>query len=244
MFWKESKGLTDLSASSKVAITLFLILAGIGYLFGFLTIYTTYSPVDGEEGLSVEDIRLTFWGKRETTRLEKSIDGTMKEYFASEADYNATKEWIAAGAPRDEWESTIKPIFDVSCSTCHSEEAAVAGAVTETYEDVEEYLAMDTGKSPSRLVSLSHTHWLATLPVIFLLALIFSFTTYKEGIKVFVMAFSFLSVPVDIGSWWLAKLSPALSVLVILGGVALAISFLLLIVLSLYEMYIKKGSTA
>jgi hypothetical protein len=201
----------------------------------------SYSPVDEQPGLSIEDIRISFWGARETTTLEKSIDGTMKQYFQSDSGYEKTKEWIQNGAPEDVWNSTIKPIFDTDCSTCHSKDAEVAGVVTETYQDVEEYLVQDTGKSPARLISLSHTHILAILPIMFLLVFVFSLTTFNEVLKTIIITFSFLSIIFDIGSWWLAKLAPGLAVFVILGGISVAISFLVLILLPLYEIWLKKS---
>jgi hypothetical protein len=240
MFWKESKGLGGLHASSKIAITLFLLIAGLGYLLGFLNILLSYSPVDQKPGLSIDDVRISFWGARQGTKLEKSIDGTMKQYFASPDDHSKVKAWLTAGSPQADFETVVKPVFDASCTTCHSPEAAVAGVVLSSFEEVQTYLAQDTGKSVSRLVSLSHTHVLATLPVIFILAFIFSFTRFSEKLKAPLMAFSFLAIVLDIGSWWLAKASGSLAALVLVGGVSLALSFLLLIVSSLWDMWIVR----
>jgi hypothetical protein len=239
MFWKESNGLKSINASSKIAISAFVILCGIGYLFGFFNILIAYSPVDEEPGLSMRDIQISFWGAREKTTLEASIDGSMKDYFQSEAEYQATKDWIASGATEEGF-AEIKPIFDVSCSTCHSAEAQVADVVTVDYGDVETYLAQDTGKSVGRLVSLSHTHLLATVPLIFLLVFIFAFTRWHETIKIILVSLSFLAICVDIGSWWLAKLSPAAAPLVIVGGAALGTSFALLVLGILYDMWLGK----
>jgi hypothetical protein len=240
MFWKEPTGLKNIPLSSKIGISILLITAGIGYLLGFANIYLSYSPADEQPGISVQDIRITFYGAREETTLEKAIDGSMRGYFSDEAGYQATKDWIAAGAPESGF-PRIKEIFDASCSTCHSADAQVAGVVTETYDDVAQYLQQDTGKPVSRLVSLSHTHVLGTLAVMFVLIFIFSFTLYKEWIKIVVITFSSLAIPVDIGSWWLAKLSGALAPLVILGGLTMALSFAALILLSLYELWIRKA---
>ena len=44
----------------------------------------------------------------------------------------------------------------------------------------------------------------------------------------------------DVGAWWLAKLSAALAPVVILGGVTLAVANAALILLPLYELWIKK----
>jgi hypothetical protein len=206
---------------------------------GFANIIVAYAPIDEQPGLSIQDIRISFYGAREKTKLEKSIDGTMKEYFMDEAGYQATKEWIGTGGPEDGF-PRIKEIFDVSCSTCHSADAQVAGVVTEEYKDVADYLKQDTGKSVSRLISLSHTHVHGTLPVMFALIFIFSFTLYKDWIKTVVIAFSAVAILADVAAWWLAKLSGALAPVVILGGLTLALANAALILLPLYELWIKK----
>ena len=240
MFFKDPPRLGELSLSARIAVTAFLVLSGIGYLFGFLNIYVTYNAVDQQPGLSPADIALTFYGKRDATKLEKSIDGSMRTYLAADADYQSIKAWLADGATEAGFER-VKPIFDTSCSTCHSQAAQVANVVTETYADVSQYLAQDTGKSVGRLIALSHTHILATLPVLFILAMVFSLTAFPEWLKAAVIGFSFFAVALDIGSWWLAKLSPAVAPLVILGGASLGLSFGALVVLPLYEMWLKRA---
>jgi hypothetical protein len=239
MFWKDPKGLKSIPMYSKIGISILLVVAGVGYLLGFANIVVSYAPIDEKPGMSIEDIRIAFYGAREKTKLEKSIDGTMKEYFTDRAGYQTTKEWIAAGASEDGF-PRIKEIFDVSCNTCHSADAQVAGVVTVEYEDVAEYLKQDTGKSISRLVSISHSHVHGTFPVMFALIFIFSFTLYKDWIKTVVIAFSAVAILADVGAWWLAKLSGALAPVVILGGLALALANAALILLPLYELWIKK----
>ena len=239
MFWKDPKGLKSIPTYSKIGISILLIVAGVGYLLGFANIITTYSPIDEHPGMSVADIRIAFYGAREKTRLEKAIDGTMKDYFVDQAGYQATKEWIAAGGKEGDF-PRIKGIFDLSCNTCHSADAQVAGVVTVEYENVAEYLKQDTGKSIPRLISLSHTHVHGTLPVMFALIFIFSFTLYKNWIKTLVIAFSAAAILVDVGSWWVAKLAGFLAPVVILGGLTLALANAALILLPLYELWIKK----
>ena len=229
----------DLTLSSKIGITAFLIIAGIGYIFGFMNIYLTYNSIDQSPGLSVKDIQIAFWGARDTTQMERSLDGSMRPYLKTDNDYNTVKGWIKAGGKEEDF-TPVKEIFDTSCNSCHSAEAKVAGIATVTYEDVKQTMVQDTGKSIPRLVSISHSHILATLVVIFLLALIFSHTSFSEIVKIIVIGFSFFALVIDIGSWWLAKLSPAFAVLVIIGGASLGLSFGLLVVLPLYEIWLKK----
>jgi hypothetical protein len=240
MFWNEPKGYRGVPHSSKIAVTAFLVIAGIGYILGFLNILLTYEDADQKPGLGIEDIRISFYGAREKTALEASIDGSMKTYFSSDADYRKVKDWLAAGADNVSFDRDVQPIFAVSCNSCHSTAARVADVVTETYQDIEPLLEQDTGKSVSRLVSLSHTHLLSTLVVVFGLVLIFSQTLFGEPIKIGVIAFAFLALLLDIGAWWLAKLASGLAFLVIVGGASLAASFAVLIFLSLYDVWLRR----
>ena len=240
MFWNIEIRLSEMRVSSKVAITAFLVISGIGYLFGVLTIAMTYGPADEQPGMSTADIRMTFYGERSTTALEKSVDGSMRQYFASDVDYEAVKTWLTAGAKESEFQS-IKAIIDVSCSTCHSKAVKMADVVTEEYGDLQPLLARDTGKSVSRLLSLSHTHLLATIPIMFLMTLVFSFTGFSEVVKIVVMGFGFVAVIADIGSWWVAKVMPWGASLVVGGGAALGLSFAALILLPLYDMWLRKA---
>ena len=240
MFWNDTKPLRTLETGPKVALSLFLILCGIGYLLGFLNILLHYQMVDGKPGLSMADVQKTYYGSTDKTRLEKTIDASMRGYFASDSEYNATKEWIADGATEKGWDDEIKGIFDNSCNSCHSSSAAVAGTVTETYEDTSEFLVQDKGKSIPKLVQVSHTHVLATTPLIFLLVMILFMTSFPMKFKSAAAIFSFCAVFLDIGSWWLAKLHPAFAVLVMIGGMTLGASFGLLALAPLYEMWLKK----
>src|SRR4030067_922083 len=182
MFWRESKGLAGIPLASKLALTVLLAVAGIGYLLGFANIYLPYSPVDQKPGMSLEDISLSFYGSRGTSKLEKAVDGSMRQYFGSDADYQATKQWLAGGATESGFQQ-IQPIFDASCNLCHSAEAAGAGGITVDFASPPPPPPpqQDTGKSVGRLVGISHTHVLATLSVIFLLVFIFSFTRYPQA---------------------------------------------------------------
>lgn len=239
MFWKKVDGLGHLPISSKVALTLFLCVAGLGYILGFFNIYLSYSPVDGKPGLSIADIRLAFSGGGGATKLEKAIDGAMKQNFASAEDYGKMKAWLKAGGTETDYNS-VKGIFDNSCVSCHSTDARIGGVVLENYATVSMVLQKDSGMSIPRLVSLSHLHVMGILSLVFLLCLVFSFTAFVEPVKIVVMAFSLCSIVADIGSWWLAKFFAAMAPLVILGGVCLAISFLALILLPLYDLWLRK----
>ena len=240
MFWKETVRLRTMPVVTKVIISLFLVLTGFGYLLGFTNIYMTYNMVDEKPGLSIKDISLSYYGARDKTTFEKAIDGSMKQYFTDNTEYQVVKDWVIDGASEDTWNSETEAIVDASCSSCHSEATALAGVVTENYSDVEKLLVQDSGKSWSRIVGVSHTHVLAITPFVFLLVLLLSFTSYPSIIKNIVSIFAFCAVFMDVGFWFLAKLSPFFSVFVMIGGMSLGLSFGLLVLLPLYDLWIKK----
>ncbi len=240
MFWKETIRLRTMPVLTKVIISLFLILCGLGYLLGFTNIYLTYNLVDEKPGLSLEDIKLTYYGVRNKTTFEKAIDGSMKQYFKNDKEHQVVKDWVLDGTPKSTWNTEIETITDASCSTCHSEATALAGVVTENYEDVEKLLVQNSGKSWSRIVGVSHTHILAITPLVFLLVLLLSFTSYPLIIKNVVSIFAFSSVFFDVVFWFLAKLSPFFSIFVLIGGMSLGLTFGALVLLPLYDLWIKK----
>ncbi len=237
---KHTVPLRTLEIGPKVALSIFLVLCGIMYIFGFFNILLHYGMVDGKPGLSIRDIQITYYGSGEKTKMEKAIDSSMRTYFATDNDYDTTKEWLAHGADEHAWTSNVKPIFDTSCSTCHSTEAKVADVVTVEYEDVSRYLAMDSGKSIPRLVQATHTHLGAITPLIFILVFVLYRTSYNSKLKGVVAAVSFFAVFLDVGSWWLAKLSPSFAIIVIIGGMTLGLSFGSLTLLPLYDIWLKK----
>jgi hypothetical protein len=239
MFWKKVEGLSPLPISSKLAITLFLCVAGMGYVFGLFNIYFNYGGVDGKPGFSLADVRIAFHGSGGVSTLEKAVDGAMKGNFASDAEYNKVKAWLKAGAKEADF-SSVKDVFANSCTSCHSTDAKTGGVALESYAEVSTVLQTDAGKSIPRLVMLSHLHVMGILSLVFLLCLVFSFTAFAEPVKIVVMAFSLCSIVADIGSWWLAKFFGAMAPLVILGGACLGISYLALILLPLYDLWLRK----
>lgn len=239
MFWKDAPRLRSLSLASKVALTGFLVLAGISYIFGFLNILVTYQMTDGERGFSVKDVELVYYGSPRTA-LEASIDGSMRQYFSTDNNYNVVKDWIQLGMDPNTF-GAVQRVFDNDCVSCHNRESyAAADIVLENYADAEPLLQQDSGKSISRLISLTHTHLPSTLVLLFLMMFVLSFSSFPDWLKLLGYAVSIAAIVVDIGSWWLAKLTPGFAVLVIIGGAMLGTSFAALTVLNLWDLWLGK----
>lgn len=95
------------------------------------------------------------------------------------------------------------------------------------------------------LIQTSHTHLFGQTLIAGLLGLIFLFSSLGEAKKTMILALPFVGTIVDIGGMWLTRFVwPPLSVLVILGGSTFALGYVLITVLSLYDLWWKREARA
>lgn len=88
------------------------------------------------------------------------------------------------------------------------------------------------------LIQTSHTHLFGQTLIAGLLGLIFLFSSVREGWKGLIVALPFVGTLIDIGGMWLTRfVSPALSGLVIAGGTLFALGYVLITVISLWELW-------
>jgi hypothetical protein len=95
------------------------------------------------------------------------------------------------------------------------------------------------------LIQTSHTHLFGQTLIAGLLGLIFLFSSLGEVKKTVIVALPFVGTLIDIGGMWLTRFVwPPLSVLVIIGGSAFALGYLLITLLSLYDLWLRKEARA
>ena len=95
------------------------------------------------------------------------------------------------------------------------------------------------------LIQTSHTHLFGQTLIAGLLGLIFLLASVREGLKVLIVALPFVGTLMDIGGMWLTRFAwPSLSVLVIAGGSLFALGYVLIVVISLYELWFRKETMA
>jgi hypothetical protein len=95
------------------------------------------------------------------------------------------------------------------------------------------------------LIQTSHTHLFGQTLIAGLLGLIFLFSALGERAKMLIIALPFVGTLVDIGGMWLTRFVwPPLSVLVIAGGTLFALGYVLITVVSLYELWFKREAMA
>src|SRR5688572_2352089 len=95
------------------------------------------------------------------------------------------------------------------------------------------------------LIQTSHTHLFGQTLIAGLLGLIFLFSSLREGPKALIVAMPFVGTLVDIGGMWLTRFVwPPLAVFVIAGGTLFALGYVLITVISLWELWIRKEAHA
>ena len=92
---------------------------------------------------------------------------------------------------------------------------------------------------------VSHIHMFGMTFIFFVMGLIFSHAYVRPvWFKSAVIALPFLSMIVDIGSWYLTKVNTAFAWTVIIGGALMGLSFAIQWIVSMYQMWFYKYSLA
>ena len=95
------------------------------------------------------------------------------------------------------------------------------------------------------LIQTSHTHLFGQTLIAGLLGLIFLFSSLGERTKMLLIALPFVGTIVDIGGMWLTRFVwPPFGVLVIVGGTLFALGYVLITLVSLYELWLKREALA
>lgn len=233
--------LRTLSLPVKVLFTSFLITIGIGYLFAILYLFLVDIEPHSKQGLGMVQAVITkYYGKRDGTRLEAALEGRMGENITP-AQKKQIVEWIQKGAAEADFPS-VQSIFLDNCGVCHSKESGMPIPPLTTFRDVGVYSQMDMGQSVKNLVRVSHIHLFGMSFIFILTSGIFVLSGIAIKWRVFLVAIPFVAIWMDIGSWWFTKFEPFFAYTVIAGGVLMGLSLGVQILISLWEMWLVKGT--
>ena len=234
---------SDASTSEKILDTMFLITIGVGYLFALLNLYYTHEGRDGKPGLSVKDVTLAYYGSHNQTRLGAAINGPMASNLPNKAAKTTILDWIQHGATEAEYEDKVKPIIQNNCLMCHSAESGMSIPHFESYEQLLEVTATDTGATIPALVRVSHIHLFGIAFILFLIGRIFILCELPVMFKRIVVAAPFVFLLLDISSWFITKIIPDFAYVVIGAGAVVGITFSLQLFISIYQMWVYKPKT-
>jgi len=228
--------LKDLPFSVKVLFSSYLLIIAIGYFVAMLQILFTHGMADGQFGLSIEDIVYSYYGNRSGSKLELMLNGPIKP-FAPPKERFKILQWVRDGAPEKDYERDIKPIIDNRCVKCHHGGASIPDFTQ--FKVLKARAATDTGATLQSLVRVSHIHLFGIAFIFMFIGIIFCFASgVPEYLKALAVAMPFVFQLTDITSWWLTKLSPHFAWLVIAGGAGMAMAFVFMWIVSMYEMWI------
>lgn len=231
--------LRTLSLPLKVLASCYLVTIGMGYLFAISYLYLMdVRPHAGQHMGLVTDVIVKYYGRRNTTRLEAALAGPMADRATADQK-QVIAEWIHDGATEAGF-ARVQPILEQQCVMCHRPQSGLPVPPLTSYDEVKTLAETDMGQSVKSLVSVSHIHLFGISFIFMLAGLIFAFSELPSGWRAALIVAPFVSIWIDIGSWWFTKSDPIFAYTVVLGGALMGVALAAQIVLSLYEMWLKR----
>ena len=232
----------DCSISLKLLFTSFLVTIGLGYMMALGYLYLTHTGLDGNKGLSVQDIAISYYGNRSGTRMEAMLRGPMQTY-SKPLDTALLVDWLQSGATKAGYDAIAKPILQNDCFACHSGENAKRMSIPDysTYEGLANVIKTNPGASIESLVRLSHIHLFGIGLMLFAVGYIFSFAVMNRWIKWALMVLPFASVLADILCWFLTKWDPVFAYVVLISGGVMGAALAAQMLISLYQIWFLRG---
>ncbi len=238
MPFHHGKNLCSQGLSSKALFTGYLTVVAVGYLMALVQILFTHGMADGEFGLSRDDIVFSYYGNRSGSVLENKLNGSMSA-MAPEEERRKIIHWVHKGAGDEFYNKEIKPIIEQRCVMCHSASSDLPIPDFTQYENIRKRAETDTGITFSSLTRVSHIHLFGIAFIFMFVGLIFTLAAgVPKYLKALCLLMPYLFLLIDIASWWLTKLNPNFAWLVMIAGVAMALAFSFMWIVSMYEMWI------
>ena len=230
--------LRELPVAFRALFSSLLVLIGVGYLTALSLLFLVdIEPHLGIGQSVVADISQKYHGLPSTTRLELALKGPMVTMASSE-DRDRILKWIHSGAPSEGYVA-VAPIFTNNCVKCHSPQSGMSIPPLSSYDDIKKLLKTDTGENIVELARVSHIHLFGISLIFALTGAIFALTETPGWLRVSLVVFPYLTIIMDIGSWWLTKyFDPAFAYVVLIGGAGMGLALAAQILISLWEMWI------
>lgn len=140
----------------------------------------------------------------------------------------------------------IRSILEDRCVRCHGEGVGgpAADFPLDTYERVHAYCELETvggGMSLVKLAQTTHVHLLGFAMLYGLTGMIFTFSSWPGWLRLVVGPLPLIAQVVDISLWWFSRTDARLAQYIQITGAIVAVSLFLQIMLSLFDLFDKKG---
>lgn len=233
----------DISVSERILNTVFLLTIGLGYLAALANLYYTHQGKDGQAGISLEDIVVSYHGSKSQTRLGTAIQGIMEPNLSFKSDKDVILAWIRAGADEEPYNEKIAPILNRDCIKCHTPSINPSLPDLTNYKGVAE-VAHSGGATLPFLIRVSHIHLFGIAFILFFVGKIFLLCDLNVHIKRVAVVVPFAAMLLDVLSWFITKSIPSFAYVVLASGALMGISMWLQILLSVYQMWFYKRKDA
>jgi len=235
---------SELPYSMRVVYTATLLILGMGYLFALIYLFHTYSGKDGNPmTLSYEDVVIAYSGSGKDSRLEAALRGSMSAMLPKD-ELGPLVGWVKEGAERARFEKEIKPTLDKRCMSCHDGSNPHLVNLN-GYDNLKKVTERDTGAGIFTLVRVSHIHLFGLTFVFFIVGSIFSHAYLRPvWFKCTVVGLPFVSLVLDVGSWYFTKLYHPFAWVVMIGGAIMGLSFAFMWAVSMYQMWFSRPPSA
>ncbi len=223
----------------RILYTSALCVLGLGYAFAMIYIFASHHGRDGNPMLTVKDIAIAYGGTKSGTKLESALKGPMSAMLPADENLKIIS-WVLNGASEKAYEEEIKAVFDNRCITCHNNRNPHLPSL-ESYKGVMQTAEEDRGMDMFSLVRVSHIHLFGLTFIFFITASIFIHAYIRqEWLKITIIVMPFISIIIDVASWYITKVFEPFAWVVIGSGSLMGISFALMFFISLYQMWFYK----
>jgi hypothetical protein len=221
--------------SQRVFATAVLLTLGIGFELSYVYLYAREIRPHQKQGrTAVESVIYTYHGAPERPRLLSALYGTMAP-FVNATELAEIEAWIEAGAGEDAFASTVAPILQRKCASCHAEGKYSPALVT--YAQVADLSRADRGIDLPKLARMTHVHVLGIPLLFYILGALFVRTRFAEGLKSALVVVPFVAIFWDISHWWLTKQDPTRARGVIVGAAMMSLGFGLQWTMTLWDVW-------
>ena len=232
---------SQLPYSLRVVYTAALCILGLGYLFALVYLFHTFAGKDGDlKSVSYQDMVITYSGSGKDSRLESALRGSMSVMLPKD-ELTVVTSWVQKGADRATYESQIRPLMDTRCMACHDGSNPHLVNLN-GYDNLKKATEKDTGTPLFTLVRVSHIHLFGMTFIFFLVGTIFSHAYLRPvWLKLVIVGLPFLSIAVDIFSWYITKYYHPFAWVVMASGGVTGMCFGFMWVVSVWQMWFGRA---
>ena len=235
---------SQLPLSMRVLYSAALCILGLGYLFALINLFFTYAGKDGDpSSVSYEDMVIAYSGSGKDSRIESALRGSMSAMLPKDETAKIVA-WVQKGTARAAYESDVRPILDKRCMACHDGSNPHLPNLN-GYDNLKKVTEKDTGTPLATLVKVSHIHLFGLTFIFYLVGSIFSHAYLRPvWLKCAVVALPFLSIAVDVLSWYITKYYHPFAYVVMASGAVTGMCFGFMFFLSMWQMWLGKTPKA